>query len=87
MTLDRFDPGRGQPGSSGRVPCTVLPGDVVVPCLYVTHGDASDDVAQSESELHDCFKVSYTCSDHGISLDSFLQWSSLLPWQLHITDR
>lgn len=62
MTLDRFDPGRDQPGSSGRVPCTVLPGDVVVPCVFVTLGDASEAVVQSESELHHCFKVS-CCSD------------------------
>ncbi|CAF90489.1 unnamed protein product, partial [Tetraodon nigroviridis] len=56
VTLDRFDPGRDQPGLSGRVPCTVLPGDAVVPCLLVTHGDTSDAVVQSESELHHCFK-------------------------------
>lgn len=62
MTLDRFDPGRDQPGSSGRVPCTMLPGDVVVPCLFVTHGDASEAVVQSESELHHCFKVSSSSS-------------------------
>ncbi|XP_029683797.1 SCL-interrupting locus protein homolog [Takifugu rubripes] len=55
VTLDRFDPGRDQPNSSGRVPCAMLPGDVLVPCLYLTHGDTSDAV-QSESDLHHCFK-------------------------------
>ncbi|TNM88096.1 hypothetical protein fugu_006317 [Takifugu bimaculatus] len=55
VTLDRFDPGRDQPSSSGRVPCAMLPGDVLVPCLYLTHGDTSDAV-QSESDLHHCFK-------------------------------
>lgn len=74
MTLDRFDPGRDQPGSSGRVPCTMLPGDVLVPCLYLTHSDTSDAVVQSESELHHCFKVSYTFySDISISQYSSLQ--------------
>lgn len=72
MTLDRFDPGRDQPGPSGRAPCTMLPGDVLVPCLYVTHTDTSDAVVQSESELHHCFKVSYTfCSGISISHYSF----------------
>lgn len=67
LTLDRFDPGREQPGSSGRVPCTLLPGDAVVPCLYVTQSDASDAVVQSEAELHHCFKVGPTfCS--GVSV-------------------
>lgn len=60
MTLDRFDPGRDQPSSSGRVPCALLPGDVLVPCLFLTHGDTSD-ALQSESDLHQCFKVSSTC--------------------------
>lgn len=74
MTLDRFDPGRDQPGSAGRAPCSVLPGDVLVPCLYLTHGDTSDAVVQSESELHHCFKVGDTfCSDIGVSQCSFLQ--------------
>lgn len=60
VTLDRFDPGRDQSGSSVRVPCAMLPGDVLVPCLYLTRSDSSDAV-QSESDLHQCFKVSYTC--------------------------
>lgn len=63
VTLDRFDPGRDQPSSSGRVPCAMLPGDVLVPCLYLAHGDTSDAV-QSESDLHQCFKVSFTCSSY-----------------------
>lgn len=88
VTLDRFDPGRDQPGSSGRVPCTVLPGDVLVPCVFVTRGDTSDAVVQSESELHHCFKVSSACcSDSSISHCSFLRCSCRLPWRLHITDR
>lgn len=85
MTLDRFDPGRDQPGSLGRVPCTVLPGDVVVPCLFVTLGDASEAVVQSESELHHCFKVSY-CSDTSVPQYSLLHSSPQLPWRLHIID-
>lgn len=59
MTLDRFDPGRDQGGASGRVPSALLPGDVLVPCLFSTQTEAaSDAVVQSEAELHHCFKVS-----------------------------
>ncbi|XP_044217922.1 SCL-interrupting locus protein homolog isoform X2 [Thunnus albacares] len=58
VTLDRFDPGRDQPGASGRVPSALLPGDVLVPCLFSTQTETtSDAVVQSEAELHQCFKV------------------------------
>lgn len=61
VTLDRFDPGRDQPGASGRVPSALLPGDILVPCLFSTQTEAScDEVVQSESDLHHCFKVSLT---------------------------
>ncbi|XP_030583366.1 SCL-interrupting locus protein homolog isoform X4 [Archocentrus centrarchus] len=58
ITLDRFDPGRDQAGASGRVPSALLPGDVLVPCLFSTQTETvSDTVVQSETELHHCFKV------------------------------
>ncbi|KAM9358448.1 SCL-interrupting locus protein homolog [Symphorus nematophorus] len=58
VTLDRFDPGRDQAGASGRVPSALLPGDVLVPCLFSTQTETSPDaVVQSEAELHHCFKV------------------------------
>ena len=58
MTLDRFDPGRDQAGASGRVPSTLLPGDVLVSCLFSVQSEATPDaVVQSEAELHQCFKV------------------------------
>lgn len=59
VTLDRFDPGREQ--TSGRVPSALLPGDVLVPCLFSTQTEAVYDcVVQSEADLHHCFKVSLT---------------------------
>ncbi|XP_023279981.1 SCL-interrupting locus protein homolog [Seriola lalandi dorsalis] len=58
VTLDRFDPGRDKTGSLGRVPSALLPGDILVPCLFSTHTETTPDaVVQSEAELHHCFKV------------------------------
>ncbi|XP_038556119.1 SCL-interrupting locus protein homolog [Micropterus salmoides] len=58
VTLDRFDPGRDQAGASGRVPSALLPGDVLVPCLFSSQTETTPDaVVQSEAELHHCFKV------------------------------
>ncbi|XP_044056266.1 SCL-interrupting locus protein homolog [Siniperca chuatsi] len=57
VTLDRFDPGRDRAGASGRVPSALLPGDVLVPCLFSKHTETSDAVVQSEAELHHCFKA------------------------------
>lgn len=63
MTLDRFDPGREQARALGRVPSALLPGDVLVSCLFSAQTDTSlEAIAQSEAELHHCFKVSHTCS-------------------------
>ncbi|KAM7409462.1 hypothetical protein PAMA_001104 [Pampus argenteus] len=76
VTLDRFDPGRDQPGVSGRVPSTVLPGDVLVPCLFSTQTDTtSDTVIQSETELHHCFKVlqQYVSSRQALDLSQLLK--------------
>uniref|UniRef100_A0A665TZF5 STIL N-terminal domain-containing protein n=1 Tax=Echeneis naucrates TaxID=173247 RepID=A0A665TZF5_ECHNA len=58
ITLDRFDPGRDQTRSSGRVPTALLPGDILVPCLFSTQAETSPDtVVHSEAELHYCFKA------------------------------
>uniref|UniRef100_A0A3Q3F779 STIL centriolar assembly protein n=1 Tax=Kryptolebias marmoratus TaxID=37003 RepID=A0A3Q3F779_KRYMA len=59
VTLDRFDPGRDQAGTLDRVPSALLPGDVLVPCLFSVQSDPTPDpTVQSEAELHQCFKVS-----------------------------
>ena len=58
MTLNRFDPGRDQVGSSARVPTALLPGDVLVPCLFSTQTETSPvTVIQSEAEIHHSVKV------------------------------
>ncbi|MEQ2280728.1 hypothetical protein AMECASPLE_022912 [Ameca splendens] len=58
VTLDRFDPGRDQAGTTDRVPSALLPGDVQVPCLFSPQSETTPDcVVQSEAELHHCFKA------------------------------
>ncbi|XP_030289411.1 SCL-interrupting locus protein homolog, partial [Sparus aurata] len=58
VTLDRFDPGREQARASGRVPSALLPGDVLVSCLFSSQTDTSlEAIVQSEAELHHCFKA------------------------------
>ncbi|KAM4549233.1 SCL-interrupting locus protein homolog [Odontesthes bonariensis] len=58
LTLDRFDPGRDQAGASGRVPSALLPGDVLVSCLFSVQSEATPDaVVQSEAELHQSFQL------------------------------
>ncbi|XP_059196717.1 SCL-interrupting locus protein homolog [Centropristis striata] len=66
VTLDRFDPGRDQAGA--RVPSALLPGDVLVPCLFSTQAEAGG-VVQSEAELHHCFKALQQCVSSRQTLD------------------
>ncbi|KAK5931387.1 hypothetical protein CgunFtcFv8_027538 [Champsocephalus gunnari] len=75
VTLDRFDPGRDQ----GRVPSALLPGDVLVPCLFCTQEGATDAV-QSEAELHHCFKALQQC----VSSRQALELSQLLKVRGHV---
>ncbi|XP_041648155.1 SCL-interrupting locus protein homolog isoform X2 [Cheilinus undulatus] len=74
VTLDRFDPGRDQGGASGRVPSALLPGDVLVPCLF-SHSEITSDAFQSEAELHHCFKALQQCvsSRHALDLSQLMK--------------
>ncbi|KAK2835105.1 hypothetical protein Q5P01_015589 [Channa striata] len=76
VTLDRFDPGREQTGSSGRVPSAMLPGDILVPFLFSTQAETTfDPVVQSEAELLHCFKVlqQYVSSRQTLDLSQLLK--------------
>uniref|UniRef100_A0A8C2X2J1 STIL centriolar assembly protein n=1 Tax=Cyclopterus lumpus TaxID=8103 RepID=A0A8C2X2J1_CYCLU len=79
VTLDRFDPGRDQAGSC-RVPSALLPGDVLVPCQFSMQTEPTDAVAQSEAEIHLCFKALQQC----VSSRQALDLSQLLKVRGHV---
>lgn len=56
ITLDRFDPGREQPDGSAKSPTALLPGDVLVPCLFDTQ-HVPDSTVYSAHDLDGTFKV------------------------------
>ncbi|XP_076847805.1 SCL-interrupting locus protein homolog isoform X2 [Brachyhypopomus gauderio] len=68
LTLDRFDPGREQPGLSGRVPTALLPGDVLVPCLFEGQ-HATDVTVYSAADYETSFKLLQHCCSSRETLD------------------
>ncbi|GAA6104029.1 SCL-interrupting locus protein homolog [Tachysurus ichikawai] len=62
ITLDRFDPGREQPDGSTKSPTALLPGDVLVPCLFSTQ-HVPDSTVYSAHDLDIAFKMlEHSCS-------------------------
>ncbi|XP_058256148.1 SCL-interrupting locus protein homolog [Hemibagrus wyckioides] len=62
ITLDRFDPGREQPDGSTKSPTALLPGDVLVPCLFDTQR-VPDSTVYSAHDLDITFKMlEHSCS-------------------------
>ncbi|XP_048833465.1 SCL-interrupting locus protein homolog [Brienomyrus brachyistius] len=58
LTLDRFDPGRDQPGSTAKVPTALLPGDVLLPCVIGPQGATSANLLlHSTEDLNVTFKA------------------------------
>ncbi|XP_038142719.1 SCL-interrupting locus protein homolog isoform X1 [Cyprinodon tularosa] len=81
VTLDRFDPGRDQAGATDRVPSALLPGDVLVPCLFSAQSETSPyAVVMSEAELHHCFKA----LQQAVSSRQTLDLSQLLKIRAHV---
>lgn len=73
ITLDRFDPGREQPDGSTKFPTALLPGDVLVPCLFNTQHVPGSTV-YSPRDLDITFQV----FDHnGVCVYSFVGYEQV----------
>ncbi|XP_073700782.1 SCL-interrupting locus protein homolog [Garra rufa] len=60
VTLDRFDPGREQTGCPGKAPTALLPGDILVPCVFEAQHAAGSTV-HSREDLNISFKMLQHC--------------------------
>nr|XP_023668951.1 SCL-interrupting locus protein [Paramormyrops kingsleyae] len=75
LMLDRFDPGREQPGLPAKVPTALLPGDVLLPCVIGPQGATSADLLlHSAEDLNVTFKTlrHSCCSRDGVELSDLL---------------
>uniref|UniRef100_A0A671SYC5 SCL-interrupting locus protein homolog n=1 Tax=Sinocyclocheilus anshuiensis TaxID=1608454 RepID=A0A671SYC5_9TELE len=60
ITLDRFDPGREQTGCPGKSPTALLPGDILVPCVFEAQ-HATGSTVHSREDLNVSFKMLQHC--------------------------
>ncbi|XP_068095137.1 SCL-interrupting locus protein [Hyperolius riggenbachi] len=81
LTLDRFDPGREKPGSAGKVPSALLPGDVVIPCAVSSRECAGSVSLHTPEEITSSFKG---LQSH-LHCKEALDLSKLLAVRAHIT--
>ncbi|XP_056304333.1 SCL-interrupting locus protein homolog [Danio aesculapii] len=73
ITLDRFDPGREQTGCLGKTPTALLPGDILVPCVFEAQRAIGSTVHSSE-DLNISFKMlqHFCCSKELLELSKLL---------------
>ncbi|XP_067270895.1 SCL-interrupting locus protein homolog [Pseudorasbora parva] len=73
ITLDRFDPGRAQTGCPGKAPTALLPGDVLVPCVFEAQHITGSTVHSGE-DLNISFKMlqHFCCSKEILELSKLL---------------
>ncbi|XP_061095577.1 LOW QUALITY PROTEIN: SCL-interrupting locus protein homolog [Conger conger] len=81
LKLDRFDPGREQPGCLGKAPTAVLPGDFLVPCTVCTQGVLSTDTMVHSA---DDFNISFKMLQHGCCSREAMELSKLLTLRAHV---
>ncbi|XP_062868725.1 SCL-interrupting locus protein homolog [Trichomycterus rosablanca] len=73
VTLDRFDPGKVQPGGTTKAPTAPLPGDVLVPCSFDVQP-----VPDSTVYSADDFDISFKMLEHCCSNRETLELSKLV---------
>ncbi|XDV22518.1 hypothetical protein PO909_027400, partial [Leuciscus waleckii] len=73
ITLDRFDPGREQTGCPGKAPTALLPGDILVPCVFEGR-HATISTVHSGEDLNISFKMlqHFCCSKETLELSKLL---------------
>ncbi|KAK7136930.1 hypothetical protein R3I93_017105 [Phoxinus phoxinus] len=73
ITLDRFDPGREQTGCPGKAPTALLPGDILVPCVFEGQ-HATGSTVHSGEDLNISFKMlqHFCCSKEMLELSKLL---------------
>ncbi|XP_051977882.1 SCL-interrupting locus protein homolog [Xyrauchen texanus] len=80
ITLDRFDPGREQTGCPGKAPTALLPGDILVPCVF-----EGQHVPGSTVHSGDDLNISFKMLQHCCCSKETLELSKLLTLRAHLS--
>ncbi|XP_009877392.1 PREDICTED: SCL-interrupting locus protein [Apaloderma vittatum] len=81
LTIDRFDPGRGVAGGSGKIPTASLPGDFLIPCTVNAWGPSSDNIIVHSAED---VGLAFKGLQHSLCSKESLDLSKLLTVRAHI---